>query len=88
MIKIDKEKIIPLLGLYVSSILNAILIHFWLADLAVTALDISRRAAYGALISLVLLMTVFRTFMIFKNRDAVTQWIDAHIYRKDEKQDK
>lgn len=72
-----KQKlIIPLLGLYSGTAIMTAMIHFWFADLVGSVLDMSPQAAYGALLTLLTLITLTRTVLIIKGKDQITNWIE------------
>lgn len=80
-----KKIVIPLIGLHSGSILIAVLIHVWFADFVAAALNMSVQAAYGALITLLMLITVVRTVLIVMGKDPVTQYIEDKFDRQRKK---
>jgi uncharacterized membrane protein len=72
---------IPLMGLHTGSLLIAALIHVWFADLVAVVLDMSVQAAYGALMTLLMMITVVRTVLILLGKDPLVKYIESRLKR-------
>jgi hypothetical protein len=75
------KTLIPLMGLHTGSLLIAALIHAWLADLVAVVLDMSVQAAYGALMTLLMMITVVRTVLILLGKDPLVNYIENRLKR-------
>lgn len=71
-----KSKRIPLAGVAGSGLLSFLLIHFWFARFYASLTNRSEAGAYWFLVSLLLLLSVWRIWQIMTGKDIVTALVN------------